>query len=292
MIQRERRKLIVYLIPAIALYTLFFTYNVIQAPYISLTKWDGITPPEYIGLKNYVDLLTDDGWWNAVRNTFYYMLLNLVFGLSLALLFAVTAMRLARLRKTIQFVIFAPSVLSSAVVALLWLFIYNPVFGLINGILRGVGFGSLAIAWLGLDATAIPAITIAAIWAGVGGWMILFAAGLQKIPQEFYDAAAIDGAGDWQLFRAITWPLLWDITKILIILAIIGGLQAFGLFYVIAGGFTRPGTDVTGTFIYRTVFTESRQGYGTAAGFVLFLIILTLTYLSNRFLTGGEGVEY
>lgn len=292
MLERERRKLIVYLLPALAVYTLFFTYPALQAPYVALTKWDGITPPEYVGLSNFSDLVSNPSWWNAVKNTGFYAVLHLVLGLALGLLFAVAVRSLPRWRKSVQFVIFAPTVLSSAVVALLWLFIYNPVFGLLNGVLRGIGLDSLAIAWLGNDTTALPAITVASVWAGVGGTMILFMAGLQKIPQDFYDAAAIDGANDWQLFVNITWPLLWEITRILIILAIIGGLQAFGLFYVIAGGFTRPGTDVTGTFIYRTAFVENRYGYATAVGVVLFLIILALTYVSNNLLSRRESVEY
>src|SRR5207302_3269959 len=114
---------------------------------------------------------------------------------------------------------------SVAIVAMLWLFIYNPVFGLLNGMLRMVGLDSLALPWLGMTSTTIPAITVASVWAGVGSTMILFLAGLQKIPKDFYDAAQIDGGNDWQLFRHITWPLLWEVTRILILLAMIGGLQ-------------------------------------------------------------------
>lgn len=292
MLRKERRKLIIpFLLPALLLYTVLFTLPVIQSPYYSLTKWDGISPPTFIGLTNFADLLTDPSWWQAVRNTIYYAILSGVLGLGLALLFAVTVQTRRRGGGVFRFIIFAPSVLSSTVVALLWLFIYHPTFGLLNGMLRLVGLGRLATAWLGIDTTALPAITIAAVWAGVGGTMILFLAGLRKISPEFYEAAKIDGAGDWQLFRHITWPLLWEVTRILIMLAMIGGLQAFGLFYVIVGGFTRPATDVTGTFIYRVAFTEQRQGYATAVGVVLFVIIMLLTVVTNKFLS-RETVEY
>jgi ABC-type sugar transport system permease subunit len=293
MYKKERARLIVpFLLPAVIIYTIFFTYPAVQSPYFSLTKWSGIGPTEFVGQANYQQLLTDGTWWNAVKNTLYYATLGGVLGLALGLLFAVTIRSLSlRLGRYAKAIIFAPSTLSVALVAMLWLFIYNPVFGLLNGMLRMVGLEALALPWLGMTSTTIPAITVASVWAGVGSTTILFLAGLQKIPKEFYDAAQIDGANDWQLFRHVTWPLLWEVTRILIILALIGGLQAFGLFYVIAGGFTRPDTDVTGTFLYRAAFNELRFGYATAMGVVLFAIIMVLTIISNRLLT-RESVEY
>lgn len=293
MYKKERARLIVpFLLPAVIVYTIFFTYPAIQSPYFSLTKWSGIGPTEFVSLANYRQLLTDGTWWNAAKNTIYYATLGGVLGLALGLLFAVAIRSLSlRLGRYAKAIIFAPSTLSVALVAMLWLFIYNPVFGLLNGMLRMVGLDALALPWLGMTSTTIPAITVASVWAGVGSTTILFVAGLQKIPKEFYDAAQIDGANDWQLFRHVTWPLLWEVTRILIILALIGGLQAFGLFYVIAGGFTRPDTDVTGTFLYRAAFNEQRFGYATAMGVVLFVIIMVLTVISNRLLT-REALEY
>jgi ABC-type sugar transport system permease subunit len=293
MYKKERARLIVpFLLPAVILYTIFFAYPALQSPYFSLTTWSGLGDPEFIGLANYQKLVTDATWWNAAKNTLYYALLGGVLGLALGLLFAVTVRSLSqRVGRITKSIIFAPSTLSVAIIAMLWLFIYNPVFGLLNGMLRMIGLDSWALPWLGMTSTTIPAITVASVWAGVGSTMILFLAGLQKIPKDFYDAAAIDGANEWQLFRYITWALLWEVTRILIILAIIGGLQAFGLFYVIAGGFTRPDTDVTATFLYRAAFNEQRFGYATAMGVVLFLIIMVLTVISNRLLT-RESIEY
>ncbi|HEV8636514.1 MAG TPA: sugar ABC transporter permease [Chloroflexota bacterium] len=292
MYKTERRKLIIpYLLPALILYTLFFTVPVLQSPYYSLTEWTGISEPAFVGLENYAKLIEDERWWMAVRNTVLYALMHGVIGLSLGLLFAVAIKNLRRSVRPIKFVVFMPSILPIAVIALLWLFIYNPQFGLLNGMLRMVGLGDWTKAWLGDNATVLPAITLAAIWAGLGGTMILFLAGLQKIPKEFYEAATIDGAGDWALFRHITWPLLWEITRIMIILSLIGGLQAFGLFYVISGGFLRDASQVTGTYLYMVAFKENRMGYATAIGVVLFAIIMVLTVVTNRVLR-RETVEY
>jgi ABC-type sugar transport system permease subunit len=293
MYQRERRRLILpFLLPALLVYTVFFTLPALQAPYYSLTDWSGLGTPIFVGLRNYQRLLVDGVWWNAVRNTLQYALLGGVLGLGLGLLFAVTVRALTpRLGRLTKAIIFAPSTLSVAIVALLWLFIYNPVFGLLNGTLRALGLGAWERPWLGEAATIIPAITVASVWAGVGQTMILFLAGLSKIPRDFYDAAQLDGADGWAAFRHITWPLLWEVTRILIVLAIIGGLQAFGLFYVIAGGFTRPDTDVTATYLYRAAFNEQRLGYATAIGMVLFVLILGLTLISARLLR-RESYEY
>jgi ABC-type sugar transport system permease subunit len=289
---RERLRLIIpYLLPALILHTLFFTVPVVQSPYFSLTDWNGMTAPSFIGLENYAALAGDSRWWIAVKNTIWYALVSGVVGLALGLLFAVAAKNMRRWVRTIKFIIFLPSILPTAAIALLWLFIYNPQFGLLNGMLRMVGLGLLAHPWMGDNATVLPAITIASVWAGVGSTMILFLAGLNKIPTEYYEAARIDGANEWQLFRHVTWPLLWDITHILIILAIIGGLQAFGLFFFISGGNLREASQVTGTYLFQAAFRESRYGYATTIGVVLFVVIMALTVASNRLLR-RDTIEY
>ena len=292
MYKREPQKLIIpYLLPAVLLYSIFVALPVLQSPYFSLTDYTGISVPNFVGFDNYRKLVEDSRWWTAVRNTLAYTVMHGVLGLGLGLLFAVAVAALRRAARPIKFIIFAPSILPTAVIALLWLFIYNPQFGLLNGLLRGVGLGAWAKPWLGDNATVLPAITIAAVWAGIGGTMILFLAGLQKIPRDFHEAARIDGANEWQVFANVTWPLLWEITRILIILEVIGGLQAFGLFFVISGGFLREAAQVTGTFLYMVAFTETRMGYATAVGVVLFAIIMVLTIITNTVLK-RDTVEY
>jgi ABC-type sugar transport system permease subunit len=290
--RREKWRLVLpYLLPALVLHTLFFTVPVLQSPYFSLTDWNGMTPATYIGIENYRTLIGDTRWWIAVRNTLWYAVVSGVLGLALGLLFAVAAKGMRRGVRLTKFIIFVPSILPTATIALLWLFIYNPQFGLLNGMLRMVGLGILAKPWMGDNATVLPAITIASVWAGVGGTMILFLAGLNKIPSEYYEAGEIDGANPWQLFWNVTWPLLWEITHILIILAIIGGLQAFGLFFFISGGNLREASQVTGTYLFQAAFRESRYGYATTIGVVLFVAIMGVTVLSNRLLR-RDAVEY
>jgi ABC-type sugar transport system permease subunit len=292
MYRRERRKLIVpFLLPAVVLYSIFVAMPIIQSPYFSLTDWSGIGEPDYIGLENYRQLIGDSRWWTAVRNTLVYAALYGGFGLSLGLLFAVAVNAMHRGARLVKFIIFVPSILPVAAIALLWLFIYNPQFGLLNGFLRDIGMESLARPWLGDNATVLPAITFAALWGSVGGTMILFLAGLQKIPRDLPEAARVDGANEWQVFASITWPLLWEITRILIILAVISGLQAFGLFFVISGGSLREASQVTGTYLYMVGFSENRMGYATAIGVVLFVIILALTAMTNTLLK-RDTVEY
>ena len=292
MIQRELRKLILpLLVPALLLHTVFFVLPVLNAFYYSLTSWSGISPEkEFIGLANFVRAFSDHTFLMALENVVLFGVLGFLLIFPLSLLFAVILSRKPPFERFLKFIIFAPTLLSVVVTAVLWGSIYNPVIGLLNETLRGVGLEDFTRPWLGGRHNALPAITIAMIWQGLGTYVILFLAGLQKIPLSFYEAAELDGANAWQQFRHVTLPLLWDVVQILVILWIIGAFQAFALIFVITRGYPNV-IEVLGTYIYWAGFQGQSIGYASAMGVVMFLLVLIFSLVVNR-LMRRETIEY
>lgn len=292
MIQRELRKLLLPLLaPALLLHAVFFAVPVLNAFYYSLTSWSGITPEkEFIGLANFVRAFSDRTFLTALENVFFFGAFGFLLVFPLSLLFAVVLEGNPPFARLLKFVIFAPTLLSVVVTAVLWGSVYNPVIGLLNQSLHAVGLGDLAQPWLGRRHTALPAITAAMIWQGLGTYVILFLAGLQKIPRSFYEAAALDGADAWQQFWHVKLPLLWEVVQILVVLWIINAVQAFALIFVITRGYPNV-AEVLGTYIYWAGFQGQSVGYASAMGVVMFLLVLGCSLLVNR-LMRREVIEY
>lgn len=292
MIQRHLRKLIApLLLPALALHVVFFVVPVVRAFYYSLTSWTGITPEmEFVGLSNFARAFQDRTFLTGMENVIFLSGFGFLLVFPLSLLFAVILDRQPPGERFLRFVIFAPTLLSVVVTAVLWGSIFNPVIGLLNETLRSVGLADWAQPWLGRRITALPAVTVAMIWQGLGTYVILFLAGLQKIPTSFYEAADIDGASPWQRFRHVTLPLLWDVVQILVVLWVINSVQAFALIFVMTRGYPNV-TEVLGTYIYWAGFQGQSVGYATAMGVVMFLLVLVLSLLVNR-LMRREALEY
>ena len=292
MIQRELRKLIPVLLgPGLLLHVLFFVVPALNAFYYSLTSWSGITPyKHFIGLANFVRAFSDRTFLLALENVVLFGILGFLVVFPLSLLFAVVLASKPPFERFLKFIIFAPALLSVVVTAVLWGSIYNPVIGLLNEALRALDLGAYAHPWLGRHSTALPAITAAMVWQGLGTYVILFLAGLQKIPRSFYESAELDGASAWQQFWHVTLPLLWDVVQILVVLWIINAVQAFALIFVITRGYPNV-IEVLGTYIYWAGFQGQSVGYGTAMGVIMFLIVLIFSLLVSR-LMRREVIEY
>lgn len=292
MLQRELRKLILpLLVPALALHLVFFAWPVLNAFYYALTSWSGITPEkEFVGLANFSRALGDRTLWAALQNIVFFGVFGFVLVFPLSLLFAVVLERQPPFARLLKFVIFAPTLLSVVVTAVLWGSIYNPVIGLLNETLRALGLENWAQPWLGRRSTALPAIGVAMVWQGLGTYVILFLAGLQKIPRSFYEAAELDGADEWQQFWQVTLPLLWDVVQILVVLWVINAVQAFALILVITRGYPNV-TEVLGTYLYWAGFQGQSIGYASAMGVIMFGLVLGLSLAVNR-LMRREAIEY
>jgi len=248
---------------------------------ISLTDWDLLTPPQFVGVDNFVSLAGEDRFLVALRNTAFYTLLSVPIGMVLALALALALNQPLRGIALIRTAYFLPVVTSATAVGLVWSWIYSPASGLLNEVIGVVGLPPQR--WISDPFWAMPSIIAMSVWQGLGINVIVFLAGLQAIPQEYYDAAAVDGAARWSRLRHVTLPLLTPSIFFTGILSLIGAFQIFDQVYILA----RPGrpTEATITlvyFIYESGFKFFRMGEAAAASWILFLIVAVLTVIYFR----------
>ena len=285
----EQRWAWLFLAPTIVGLLVLSAGPILAAFAIALTRWDLLTPPQFVGFDNFAALLSDGRFATALRNTTFYTVtsvpLGLVIGLGLALALNARIRGIAWIRTAY----FLPVVTSTTAIALVWLWIYSPQGGLLNTALRAIGLPAQR--WIADPFWAMPAIVVMSVWQGLGTTVIIFLAGLQGIPTEYYDAASVDGAGRWARFRHVTLPLLTPSIFFTGILAFIGSFQVFDQVYVLA----RPGNPTSATttlvyFIYDNGFKTFKMGYAAAASWILFLIVAVLTFVYFR--TQRRWVHY
>ena len=242
---------------------------------ISLTKWDLLTAPKLIGLDNYAALLTDDRFLKALRNTFFYTVVSVPLGLTIALGLAIALNAKVRGIAFIRTAYFLPVVTSTIAIALVWQWIYSADSGLLNQVLGAVGVPSQK--WLSDPTLAMPSIIAMSIWQGLGVNVIIFLAGLQAIPSDLLDAASVDGAGSWARLRNVTLPLLTPSIFFTGVLSLIGSFQVFDQIFVLAKPRPTEATITVVYFIYENGFKFFKMGYASAASWILFLIVALFT---------------
>jgi multiple sugar transport system permease protein len=285
---RENRWVLLFLAPTLIGLAVLSAGPNLATLGLSLTRWDMLTTPQFAGLDNYAKLLGDDRFGKALRNTLFYTLVSVPLGLTFALGLATALNRQIRGIAWIRTAYFLPLVTSATAIALVWLWIYSPA-GPLNDILRA--FGIAPQRWVADPTLAMPSIIAMSIWQGLPANVIIFLAGLQGVPSEYYDAASVDGAGRWARFRRITLPLLTPSIFFTGILALIGAFQVFDQVYVMANP-GKPG-DATITlvyFIYEAGFRNFKMGYAAAASWIMFLIVAVATVLYFR--TQDRWVHY
>jgi raffinose/stachyose/melibiose transport system permease protein len=275
-LRRWRRYLLAYLflLPAAALYFIFVLRAAGEVFWLSLYKWDGIAAVRtWLGLGNFRKLFADQIFWQALRHNLVWTVVIVFFNVFVGLI--VAAMLSMKIRGRIIFRLgyFLPVVQASIVTAMIWRWIYNPD-GILNSILRAAGLGFLARGWLGDFTLALPALAVAAGWAGFGLSVVLFLAGMQAVDQALYDAARIDGANSRQTFRYITIPSLRNVITIVVILALIGAFQAFDIIWATTQGGPIRSTELLATYMYKKAIQQNQYGYGSAIAVVLTAIIL------------------
>lgn len=290
------RLIIPFVVPGLLMYSVFVLWPFAQSFYVALTDWSGMTPTKnFIGFDNFTRMRDDKNVINALKHNLQLLILLPLTILPIALLFAaLTTQKVKELRGSgfYRFLFFAPEVMSAVVIGVLWSFVYHPTIGLLNSGLEKIGLEGLTRTWLGTPQTVLWAIAGVVIWSGVGFFMILFMAGIQSIPADFYEAATLDGAGRFRSFRDITFPLLRDQLQVAYVFIAIGALDMFALVQVMAeGGGPGRAADVIARYMYDTAFTQSRFGYATAMGVVLLALTLLVSLITIR-LTTRERLEY
>ena len=277
--------IVAFLAPAAIVYTVFSIYPLIDTIRLSLYTTDGSGNVHFTGLSNFVTLLTDTHWagpfWNAFRNNLIFFAIHMIvqnsIGLALAVLLSLPALAGRSVYRTL---IFLPTMLSFVIIGFIWQLILSPLWGIAKGALNVFGLGGLFSPWLGLESTALVTISLISVWQFVGIPMMLIYAALLNIPEDLVDAATVDGANQWHVFWSIKLPLILPTLGVVTILTFVGNFNAFDLIYTIKGALAGPnfGTDILGTFFYRTFFGNQLQPgsptMGAAVATMMLLIIL------------------
>lgn len=275
-LRREYLTFLSFIAPNFILFIVFIFWPLVYSFYLGFFKWNMISPTkEFIGFDNYIRMFDDPVWWQASRNTLYLaggtIFIKLALALGLALLLN---QRLAG-RSLYRAVIFSPTFTTSVAVAMVWSWIFDPFYGLLRVPLNLVGLASPR--WLSDVLWTMPAIIIVAIWNGLGYDMVIFLAGLQGIPVDLYEAARVDGASGWQLFRHITFPLLSPTTFFLVITSIIGAFKTFDIVAVMTAGGPMNSSNVYIYYLYQNAFQWFKVGYASAQAVIFFIVILAIT---------------
>src|SRR5574341_1521355 len=276
----EQAWLWVFLAPTLAGLLLGTLGPVLAAVSISFTRWDVLTPPEFVGLANYDRLIHDPTFAKALGNTAYYVAGMVPAATILSLLLAMVMNQKLRGITWYRTVYFMPVVSSAVAVALVWAWIYQQDYGLLNFLLRSVGLEPIK--WLGSSRWAMPAVIIMGIWGHLGEGMVIFLAGLQSIPESYYEAAEVDGANLWQRHLRITLPLITPSLFFYFIITMISAFQAFEQIYILTDGGPANATTTIVYYIYRNAFRNFKMGYASAQAIAFFLIIMALTLIYWR----------
>ena len=284
----QRRIIIPFLLPAFVLLALFFLYPLIRTVDLSLNQFSRTGAVHFVGLDQYQRLSGDPDFLNALKNTFLLTIIGALMLFPPAITIAWALSHRLRGERFFRFFVFAPVVLSVAVVSIMWKFLYHPTLGLINPALKEAGLGSLAKTWLGDPATALAAVAFVSVWHGIGIWVVLLCAGFERLPSDVLEAARIDGAGEVRVLFSIMLPMLGDLLRMLFVLWVVQSLQAFAFIFIMTGGGPFGSTETVGTLMYRVAFDQADFGYAAAMGVVLVVLMLVIAKILNKVMKREE----
>ncbi|WMT42587.1 sugar ABC transporter permease [Paenibacillus sp. D2_2] len=283
---------VLFILPAFILFLAFFIYPVFTAINNSFTSWNGISKNvHYIGFDNYVQAFHDVAFWKSVRNNVYFILFSCLIQVPLIIIFSLLIANVKRFKGLYKTAVFMPSIMSTAVIGILWGFIYNPDFGLANEIL-GL-FGVSPIYWLSDKNWAMISILITNAWQWTGFYIVMVLAAILSIPKELDEAAAIDGATGIQRATKITLPLIMPIVSVVIMLSIAGAMKAADIVLVMTKGGPAGSTDVMATYMIRYAITSFRHGFGNSIAVLIFVFTIIITVLYQVLIAKRtERIEY
>lgn len=284
----QARAGLLFIAPALLYLSLVQVVPILYALYLSFTDYSPIArgAPNWVGAANYVAMLTSPEFHNALSVTLRFaaavIVLNIAVALGLALLLEFASRQL----RWLQVVIFLPVVTSITAVSIVWMLLYDPTFGLLNQLLSAVGLPGQP--WLASVAWALPSLVIMRVWRGAGWNAVIYRAALQNIPKDLIQAAQIDGATNWQIFRFIILPLLRPVTLYIVIVGLVSTLQTFAEVFIMTGGGPLGSTTTIGFLIYRQAFEHNQIGLASATSFVLFLVIFLLSFIGFYYFRRGS----
>ncbi|MFE9628261.1 carbohydrate ABC transporter permease [Streptomyces sp. NPDC006527] len=276
----------VFLAPALLGFLVFLVWPTLRGVYLSFTRFNLLTPAEWVGLDNYVRMVHDPIFWDALRVTVVYVVINIGVQTVAALAIAVLLQRLTQ-SAVLRGIVLTPYLMSNVVAGIVWLWILDTQLGIGNEIVAGLGFDRIP--FLADETWAIPTIALINVWRHVGYTALLLFAGLQAIPNDMYEAAKVDGASEWRMFRRITLPLLRPVLAVVMIMTVIGSFQVFDTVAVTTGGGPANATNVLQFYIYGAAFGRFQFGYASAMSVALLVVLSAITVLQYRITRAGQS---
>lgn len=270
-----------YLLPALLIFTVFTYYPLVRVIYLSFTDSDMLSPvPNFIGVQNYAQMFASREFWSSLGITVMFAVGVTVLEVGLGMVLAFLMNAPTRMQALLRGAVFAPVVVSIAATAVVWQYLLNPSSGPVNRTLEAVGLSGSG--WLSDPRTALASVILVAVWKGVGLPAVLFLSGLQGMPRELEEAAAIDGASRFQTARRITVPLLGPTTMVVFFISLVGTFQSYGLVLLLTQGGPAGSTNLLGYHIYQNAFSFFQMGFASALSVVLFLLLLGLGFFQLK----------
>ena len=281
-----------FVLPALILFVMFFLYPIGSSLYYSLTSWNGVsTDPRFVGLSNYAKALSDERFWISTRNNGFFIGFSVLIQVPLIVLFSLLIANVKRFKGLYKTAVFLPSIMSTAVIGILWGFIYEPNIGLLNQLLNI--FGIPPVYWLSDNRFAMLSILVTNAWQWTGFYIVMVLAAILAIPRDLEEAAAIDGATAVQRATRITLPLIRPIISVVIMLSIAGAMKAADIVLVMTKGGPAGSTEVLATYMIKYAITNFKYGYGNTVAVLIFALTLVLTAVYQLLVARhNERVEY
>jgi raffinose/stachyose/melibiose transport system permease protein len=288
----NKKTILLFLLPAALVYLAIVALPVCSTVYNSFYKWNLVDVKKYIGINNFIQLFTiDDIFRTGLKNTLLLTVLSLIVQTPVAIALALALSGTLKGGRYFKTVYFLPNILSSVAIGLLWTFVFNPDFGIVNQFLKAIGLESLQGLWLADEKSVLPSIIVVICWQFVGYHMIIYLAAVEGIPESLQESATIDGATYLQRVRFIMLPLIKPIIGIDAVLIVTGSLRFFDLIYVMSNGGPNHSSEVLALYMYYKSFRDMQYGYGSAIAVVLLALCLVITAVMNR-LFRSEEIQY
>lgn len=282
----DGRIAIAFLLPVLVGFAVFYLYPAIRGTWFSLTDWNLLSEPNFVGLKNYATLIHDPLFWNSLKVTGYYVVLSVAFQLLVGIVLATLLHRVTR-SLVIRSLLLVPWLVPNVTAGLLWMWLLDANLGFFNHLLVSLGADNQG--FLTSPTLAMPSVVLISSWSGVGYTALLFYAGMLMIPAQLYEAASIDGASELRTFFRITLPLLRPILAFVLVVSLIGAVQLFDTIAVTTKGGPVNATRVIYFYIYEQAFTHFKMGYASALALSLVLVLGVLTFLQMRLLRASTS---
>ncbi|MDZ5452249.1 sugar ABC transporter permease [Labrys sp. ZIDIC5] len=287
---RDARYAFAFLLPTLILVGLFVAYPLLHSGVLSFYQWNGSAAPVFVGLDNFVRLAGDGFFWAALARNLAVAVSAIVLQVLLALLIAYCLVRIVgEVGRFFLFLYLVPVIVSEVCIGLLWRFIYNPYFGLLNAGLKALGLGSLASGWLGQSSTAFASVVAVMSFTYLGLYVLLFVAAIRNVPESVFEAAELDGAGHWRSFVSVTVPMVWDTLRANVLLCVIGSLKTFSLVFVLTNGGPNHASEVVSTYLYKVGFNAFEMGYAATIGFAQMLLTAIGAFIVFRALRSSAA---